>query len=108
MNVETHSVSIEVIRLNVDGVATHYPDKVWVDEDEGYYKTIEKPYKLPKVKIDFLGKVNIELEPNSVYTDGINNFIAITKDKIKNMDRDVVQFRIPNVIIRIYKPYKKV
>jgi hypothetical protein len=77
-------ISVEVIRLNL---------------------SIKKPLKNPKIKIDFLGKVDVNLDTGCSYTDGINIFIAISKNEIILGSDFVDTFEIPKEIICIHKPY---
>ena len=106
---ELYKLLANVIHLNVNGVATHYADKIWVDDennaDGGYYQSIKKRYKTPRVKIDFKAEIEVELEVGCVYTDGLNTFIAITKNTIINREECVEIFKIPKDVVLIYKPY---
>lgn len=106
---DAYTLSANVVHLNVNGVATHYMDKIWVDDendpDGGYYQPVKKLYKTPRVKIDFLAKVDIDLQAGCVYTDGINNFLATAKNEIRNNEDCVEIFKIPKEVVCIYKPY---
>lgn len=106
---ELYPVLANVVRLNINGVATHYTDKIWVDDendpDGGYYQPVKKIYKTPRVKIDFLANVNVDLQVGCVYSDGLNNFIATAKNEIRNHEDCVEVFRVPKEVVCIYKPY---
>lgn len=96
---------IKVIHLNVGGVVTHYTDKIWVDDhndpDGGYYQPVKKPYKTPRVKIDFLANVSPDLECGAVYHDGLNTFVAISKNQIRNVEEALEKFSVPKKLIQI-------
>lgn len=98
-----------VVHLNVNGASTHYMDKIWVDDDNdpdgGYFQSVKKLYKTPRVNIDFLAKVDVDLQVGCVYSDGINNFIATAKNEIRNRENYVEVFRIPKKVVCVYKPY---
>jgi len=106
---ELYTLLANVIHLNVNGVETHYTDKIWVDDendpDGGYYQSVKKLYKTPRVKIDFLAKIEVDLEVGCIYTDGLNNFMCIGKNTIINREECVEIFKIPKEVICIYKPY---
>lgn len=106
---DVYTVLANVVHLNVNGVATHYTDKIWVDDendpDGGYYQPVKKLYKTPRVKIDFLAKVDVDLQVGCVYSDGLNNFIATAKNEIRNHEDCVDVFRVPKEVVCVYKPY---
>lgn len=106
---DVYTLLANVVHLNVNGVETHYKDKIWVDDendiDGGYYQPVKKLYKTPRVKVDFLAKVDIDLQVGCVYSDGLNNFIATAKNEIRNNEDCVEVFRIPKEVVCIYKPY---
>jgi len=103
-------ITLEIIRFNIDGVETHYSDKVWVKDgshpEGGYYAQEFIEYELPKAKIDFLAKVNVDLEVGSLYSDGLNLFIAVDKNQIRNYEKNVSLFKIPEEIICVMSNYK--
>lgn len=106
---DAYTFLANVVHLNVNGVATHYTDKIWVDDendpDGGYYQSVKKLYKTPRVKIDFLANVGVDLQVGCIYTDGINSFIATAKNKIRNHEECVEMFKVPKEVVCVYKPY---
>ncbi len=106
---DVYTLLANVVHLNVNGVATHYTDGFWVDDendpDGGYYQPVKKLYKIPRVKIDFLAKVAAELQVGCVYSDGLNSFIATAKNEIRNHEDCVEVFRVPKEVVCVCKPY---
>lgn len=103
---KVYTLSVDVIHLNVDGIETHYTEQIWVDDennpDKGYYQPVKKLYKTPRVKIDFLAKVDVDLTCGCIYSDGINNFLATSKNEICNVSPCVETFKIPKEVVCIY------
>lgn len=103
------AVRCAVIELDISGTATYYEEKIWVDdpnEDEGgTFQFVRKRYAQPKLILNFIGEVDIELELNATYTDGFNLFRAIDKNKIQNMDTHINSFKLPKELACVGKPY---
>lgn len=93
-----------VIELSIAGTVTHYDEKIWVtDSNEpegGTFQFISKRYDKPKIILHFIGEVyGANLDINSTYTDGINLFRAIDKNKIQNILVNVDSFQIPKELV---------
>jgi len=97
---------IKVTKLEVKGVATHYTAKRWVDDrrykDGGYFKSEEARLSRPKVIVHFAGETEEQLMEGGVYTDGANEFIAISKHEIVNYSNYVDTFSMPDEAVLVY------
>ena len=106
---DVHVLAVNVIRLNINGTSTYYTVREWIEDinhpDGGCYQRIKHFYKTPRVDIDFLAKIDIKLEVGSIYTDGVNDFLATSEHEITNCNKYLETFTIPKEIICVYKPY---
>lgn len=98
-------------KLDVYGVVTSYNTKQWIADENhpegGSHQTVLKQYPSPRINIGFVGKVNISLISGAIYTDGTNNFQAISKDTITNHEDHLVSFTIPKKLMLISKPFNE-
>lgn len=103
------AVRCAVVQLDIKGTATYYDEKIWVDdpnEDEGgTFQYVKKKYEHPKIILNFVGEVDIDLFVSGTYTDGLNMFVAIDKNKIQNYSTHIDSFRIPKELVCVGKPY---
>mgnify|MGYP000722373201 CR=1 FL=1 len=102
-------MKVEVISLNVSGIETQYTEPIWVEDTYGphggYYSRIKRTHETPKIIIDFLAKIDINLDVGAIYTDGINSFLAISRNRIRNVSNCVDKFEIPKKLTLISHPY---
>ncbi len=105
------SCKTEIIELKIHGTITTYQERIWVDDDNmehgGSFQYVTKKYTHPKILIRFEGIVDIYLEIGCTYSDGKNNFIAVTKHKIFNVYREVDSFEVPKELAMICKPFSE-
>lgn len=101
---ETIKIKCNVIKCDIKGVQSYSYDRVWNKSDEGW-RMRKKRLKVKKVIIDFVAMVDVDLLQNSVYTDGINSFFAMDKNKIRNVHTEVVEFKVPTELFLIYHVY---
>jgi hypothetical protein len=103
------AVRCAVVKLDINGTATYYDEKIWVDDpnedDGGTFQYIKKKYDKPKVILNFVGEVDIDLIVSGTYTDGLNMFVAIDKNKIQNCSTHIDSFKIPKELVCVGKPY---
>lgn len=101
-------MKVKVTTLNISGVTTSYGKLTWVQDDDepdgGYYKTVKVMYKTPKVKLNFVGTTDVDLEIGGRYYDGANIFVATEKNRIQNVYESVETFSIPKEVILVARP----
>lgn len=93
-------MKLEIIKLQITGVVSHYVDKKWVKSERchegGYFRKVKRKYDVPRVGLVFHAKVDIDLRPGSFYTDGVNQFMATTTNEVVNLRNEVKVFSIPD------------
>ena len=92
-------MKVEVLEFNILGAKTYFLKEKWIKSKRchfgGYFKYVKIIYDVPRVSVKFRARVNIFLQPGSIYTDGKNQFMALSYDEITNLVQDVVSFSIP-------------
>ena len=92
---------LEVLRMNVLGIATHYRQGVYIDELDSW-DFIDVAYDKPKIRLDFLAKVDVKLNIMNAYFDGKNQFLAVSEHEIRNLHGELDNFEIPKTLVNIY------
>jgi hypothetical protein len=86
----------EILDYTVKGVVTHHYERVPVfTPDDLFYQSVEREYDWPRAIVSFHAKVNTDLVVGAIYTDGINDFVAVSINEIRNKNTDVTAFQIP-------------
>jgi hypothetical protein len=100
-------MKIEISEYTVLGAITHYKEDKWIDPKGrcGYFRKVKRKYDTPRVQIMFRAKTDLQLEPNGIYTDGENSFLAISENEFVNCQKDLKTFSIPQSLTLIGTRY---
>jgi hypothetical protein len=106
MKKDTEALEVKIISLIVKNVETTYTESIWVEDENhpnfGSIQNITKMHKDPVIDIQFRASVNRDLKIGSIYTDGINNYVATSKNEIV-LKNKVKMFKIPTELTCILK-----
>lgn len=104
-------VKCEVTRLEINGTATHYFKKEFIEDEKypyneveecnGYFQETRIDYESPKINLVFEAKVDVDLKPHHQYTDTKNIFVATSKNTIVNKNLLCDAFSIPKTLVLI-------
>jgi hypothetical protein len=105
-------MEVKIIDYSIQGAVTHYLERKWIVSkgciEGGYYRKVKRKYDIPKVNVSFRAQVDMKLDINSVYIDGVNKFLAINENEIVNLEPEVITFSIPNKLQLISSLYKEI
>jgi len=89
------------IQLKIYGVKTHYTETTFDGNNAKYQK---KKYETPRISMLFYADTNVTFEHiGDIYTDLVNNFEVVGKNKIMLLQGEVQSFVIPKDIELIFQ-----